>query len=221
MTTGVLETRFITGGFETRKKEDGSVILKFPLQRVSHPIYGLFYEKFASEAFDEDLASEDPTKVIAVDINHDPHALPLARSMGGKGTLKVSRDEDFVMGEFSMPKTRADVTESMERGDMDGVSIAFIALDEEVNARHNGLPLRLITRASLHRFTLCYDPAYPDSEVGHRSKDSVILGPKNSLNREDYIKLLNKFMGPKPADDGHRALKNLIDLRLKFSKSRG
>ena len=212
-----LESRAI-GGFELRKSEDKkttSVKLVFPLRAISHPIWDLFYETFTEDAFDEDLANRD--RIVAVDVNHDPYGVPLARSKGGEGTLKLRRKKDELIGEFDLPASRSDIAEAMERGDMDGTSIAFRPLDEDWNARHNGKPLRTVSRAEIRRMTLCFEPAYPDSSASKRSP--ILLA--NDLTREDYIELINKHMSSKPADNGQRALQNLIEMRLKLSKKPG
>jgi HK97 family phage prohead protease len=185
---------------------------------MSDPIAGLFYEVFDSKAFAEDLRNKN--RVVAVDVNHDPYGIPLAVRKNGGGTLTLSTDDDFLIGEYQLPKSRADIREAMDRGDMDGTSIAFVPVDEDWTGRHNGLPVRTITRATLHRLTLCYEPAYPDSSADKRTLSFRSIRDED-LKLEDYQELINKHMQSKPAPDADLQKRNLILQRLKYFSMRG
>lgn len=200
-----IERRAISGNVETRMAENGERIttLRFPLNKFSHPIDGLFYEIFDPRAFDEDL--KNPERICIVDINHLDQLVPLARWKGGSGSLQLRREGDeFIVGEFAMPKSRPDVAESMDRGDMDGTSIAFMSVDEDWTGTHNSLPIRRIARATLHRMTLTYEPYYPDSDANLRMCMRSAKPADGEMTAKDYQDLLSTYATKNGITSEHR-----------------
>ena len=80
-----------------------------------------WYEVIAPGAFDLRLA-DDVTALF----NHDSNMI-LARSRGGRGTLKLKLDSIGLHYSFDAPNTTAgnDLLESIKRGDIDGSSFSF------------------------------------------------------------------------------------------------
>ena len=126
------------------------------------------FEIIAPGAFD-DVLSDD---VIAC-YNHDESAI-LARSTGGKGTLKLSVDQVGLNYEFIAPETTVgnDVLESIKRGDINSSSFAFIVAEggDTYTPITGGGTLRTITKiAKLYDVSPVCRGAYPAASVTARA----------------------------------------------------
>lgn len=170
-------------GTKTRKVFGYSAIFN----RFSLPL-GWFKEKIAPGAFDEVL--DDDTVAL---FNHNSNML-LARN---KKTLKLSIDDIGLRYEFEAPKTTAgnDLLEMIERGDVVGSSFAFTVKsaswekapkDDEDGVEEYRTILKVDRLFDVGPVT---SPAYPDTTVAKRSRDSFFNeGGGISGNRENEIK---------------------------------
>lgn len=125
------------------------------------------FEIIAPGAFD-DVLSDD----VICSYNHDESAI-LARSTGGKGTLKLSVDQVGLTYEFAAPDNTAgnDLLESLKRGDIRGSSFAFqVAEGGDSFTQEPGGVLRTITKiGKLHDVSPVVRPAYKNTDVDARS----------------------------------------------------
>src|SRR5262245_11080320 len=80
---------------------------------------GGFRERIAPGAFDAVLAGESDVRCL---LNHDPNIV-LGRSKSG--TLRLTSEERGLRFEVDLPESRADLAESLRRGDLDGASFRF------------------------------------------------------------------------------------------------
>jgi len=133
------------------------------LFNVETNIAGLWRERFAPGAFTRSLANID---VVAL------HSHDIGRVVGrtGADTLTLREDDKGVAFENELPNTSdgRDLSVSIERGDIPGMSFGFISQKEEWDETVDP-PLRTITEANLYEITYTCAPAYPDTTVGMRS----------------------------------------------------
>lgn len=124
------------------------------------------FERIAPGAFSNAIAVSD----IRALLNHNPdHVLGRTKS----GTLRVSEDDKGLSFEVDLPETRADVLESLKRGDIDQCSFAFTIADQGMNVDRRSDGSKLITITKIERIydvTIATYPAYEDTEVSARSK---------------------------------------------------
>lgn len=132
-------------------------------------IGGMFREKIAKGAFSDAIGRDDVVFVI----NHD--GLPLARSRAGAGTLTLREDEHGLYMETTLHPEDPDVkaiVHKMQRGDLDKMSFAFRAEQQEWDERQDP-PLRTVKRASLYDVSIVTTPAYAGTEIGLRSLEAA------------------------------------------------
>lgn len=157
-----VERRQDDGGEEARRIIGYAAVFDTPTD-----IAGIFREQFAAGAFAQAIARDD----IRALIDHDP-TLILGRNRAG--TLSLSEDEKGLRVDIDPPETQAarDLLVSIERGDVSGMSIGFIARRQEWDDSREP-PLRTIHEAELLDVSAVTFPAYPTTEVGLRSLESV------------------------------------------------
>lgn len=153
------------------EQEDGELRIKgygAVFNSLSHDLGG-WREIIHPDAF---------SKVLRQDVhsyfNHDPNMI-LGRV--SSNTLRIWVDDRGLGYSVKPPKSRADVIESLERGDVTGSSFAFsIAKDGEAwTADERGKPLRTITKVSrLYEVGPVVSPAYPDTSAARRSLNAAI-----------------------------------------------
>ncbi len=181
VTDPVIERRFTCGAVELRAASSDS---EAKLVRGYAAVFDSqsanmggdkvsFYEVIKPGAFDGVLGDD-----VRALFNHDANLI-LARSKGGKGTLKVGVDERGLWYEFEAPDTQAgrDLIVSLKRGDVDQSSFAFIVPKDgqewvERTADGKTVVTRTIKKVSrlLDVSPVTY-PAYPDATVALRSLD--------------------------------------------------
>ena len=145
----------------------------------SHPLYdkeiGNFRESIDPEAFESVLS--DP--MILILANHNPNLI-LGRT--GAGTAQVGVDERGLWYSATPPNSRADIIESVQRGDMIGSSFGFIVDQEDwSNGTKTALPERRIYKVSriLDTGPVSY-AAYPDTSVASRNYRSYLESVKEN-----------------------------------------
>jgi uncharacterized protein len=135
---------------------------------------GWFTEKIDPHAFDKC----DMSDVVAL-FNHDPNFI-LART---PNTLKIDVDERGLKYSFEAPETTAgnDLLISLDRGDVNSSSFAFDVNEEAWECKDNGEPdeRTVLGISKLYDVSPVTYPAYPDTEVAHRSHDKFKELSKN------------------------------------------
>ena len=122
-----------------------------------------FRERIMPGAF-ADVIQGEPEDTAAL-FNHDPNML-LGRYSAG--TLRMSESADGLAYETDPPNARADVVESIERGDVKGNSFAFTIAEQEWNDEAD-VPERTITRiGALYDVGPVVYPANPATDVALR-----------------------------------------------------
>jgi hypothetical protein len=186
-----IERRFTVGSVELRKPDgDGDAdadkkrtvrgyAAKFGVR--SENLGGKnwqFYETIQHGAFDDVMAND-----VRALFNHDANLI-LARSKGGKGTLRMGVDDVGLWYEFEAPATRAgdDLLVSLERGDVDQSSFAFtVDRDGQVWTERTENKVTIAER-TIKKVKRLFDvspvtyPAYADTSVAVRSLEEAKAG---------------------------------------------
>ncbi|MDQ0169173.1 HK97 family phage prohead protease [Paenibacillus tundrae] len=165
--------------------------------QLSHPIYGMFQERFKRGAFAASLINPD----VYAAWQHD------AREILGRtpGTLLVAEDDIGLRYEITPPSWAEKYVETIERGDVRGSSFIFRAVsggeewDEETNP---DMPIRTIKEAELFEVSPVTTPAYPQSSVGIRSAEETFQSrPTTETTKDD--------------EEEQRAIANDLEMRLR------
>jgi HK97 family phage prohead protease len=185
---GNVEVRSVTEG---EKRTIGGYAIKYNQQ--SQPIRDRwgdrFIEEFAPGAFDESLEKRTQKALW----NHKAE-FPLGSVKSG--TLRVNSDNVGLAFENDLPSNSwgNDAYESINRGDVDGVSFGFRCLEDKwskVTVGEEEVYKRTVMKAELYEISPTTFPAYESSEVSCRSLEDF----KNELkNRELRRKLLIQTM---------------------------
>src|SRR5260221_6425628 len=125
------------------------------------------YERVLPGAFDRAIREDDCRGLF----NHDPNCL-LGRTKSG--TLKLSVDSKGLRYEIDPGDTTIskDLQEHLRRGDVDGSSFAFDALEERITVKRDGdnwLIYREIVSAKLYDTGPVVYPAYDSTSAAVRS----------------------------------------------------
>lgn len=125
------------------------------------------FEVIEPGAFRNALTNSD----IVLLLNHDQnHVLGRMRA----GTLKVWEDDTGLPIEGELPESRADVIESVKRGDLDQMSFAFTIKRHEIERRANGQVLyRILEVDKIYDVSIVTYPAYPETSVSLSSKRTL------------------------------------------------
>ena len=171
------EKRFYTFEASAEKRDDGTGKL------VGHPIVynsptdigGMFREVIMPGALDgTDL------KDVPLLVNHNNQMIPVARSRrnNGNSTMILIPDGNGMGFEASLDiernVTAAELYSAVERGDIDGMSFAFLIGKERWEELDSDYPTRFIEQLSVVReISAVTFPAYDATDINARSKDAL------------------------------------------------
>lgn len=125
----------------------------------SLPIMGLFTESIKRGAFRKALRNSPDIPLLA---NHD--GLPMARTTNG--TLTLEEDAKGLRMNATLAPTTlgTDVYTLLKRGDLKGMSFAFMVESDKWEERSADMPHREILEFSdLFEVSIVTEPAYPDT----------------------------------------------------------
>ncbi|MGG1443503.1 HK97 family phage prohead protease [Brevibacillus laterosporus] len=184
------ETRHILHPIEVRSdKENGQLsihgyVVKF--NERSKLIYGEFYEKVAQGAFSRSL-EENTVKALW---NHrTDYVLGSTKTQ----TLRLIEDDIGLRFEVDLPNNTwgKDAYESIQRGDVDGVSFGFhVRKDAWTYLKDEDVYERTLTDINLAEISPTPFPAYESSEVNQRSMEQFGITTKEQRKHEKEKLLL-------------------------------
>jgi HK97 family phage prohead protease len=130
----------------------------------SELIMGYFYEQIAKGAFADTITNDD----IRCLIDHNP-TLVLGRNRSK--TLRMREDDSGLYIECTMPDTTyaRDLQATVARGDVSGMSFAFVTEEDAWEYNKDETPLRTLKRVGLQDVSIVTYPAYAATEVDVRS----------------------------------------------------
>ncbi len=131
-----------------------------PFDKLSHPIEGERGRAFREKIEPGSLTWDDRTVLL---VQHDQRGIPLARI--GSGTMTMENGPDGVRFRATLPQSRSDVREALERGDLSGdVSIGFIVEDDRWLHGKTG-SVRTVTSGHVVELSIVSNGAYPDAAI--------------------------------------------------------
>ena len=131
-----------------------------PFDKLSHPIEGERGRAFREKIEPGALTWDDRTVLL---VQHDQRGIPLARI--GSGTMTMENGPDGVRFRATLPQSRSDVREALERGDLSGdVSIGFIVEDDRWLHGKTG-SVRTVTSGHVVELSIVANGAYPDAAI--------------------------------------------------------
>ena len=170
-----LELRFFRMELRVTKGEDGERMIAgyaAPFNVLSADLGG-FKEIIEPGAFINSL--RDDVRAL---INHDPNLI-LGRTVNG--TLELVEDDVGLRYEISPPDTQyaRDLITSLERGDVDGSSFAFRAIEESWRnpTEDEPFPIRVLREVQLFDVSPATFPAYPSTTAQVRDMAKKLLTP--------------------------------------------
>lgn len=196
-----IEKRYFANGLEIRSDGEGKesrTITGYAAVFNSDSVDMGFTERLAPNCFDGVI---DRSNVVAL-YNHSEANGVLARSVNGKGTLKLSVDEKGLLCEFEAPNTQLgnDMLESVRRGDISGMSFAFTVQKDSWENKGDDTYIRTIEQVQqLYDVSLVVTPAYEATSVETKGLDELKA-------RE----MLDKHKRNVPCDDYYESLKHTI-----------
>ena len=170
-----METRTFLGTVESRASEDGSTITidgKPIVFNQKTDIGGMWEESIAPGAI-----KEEALKDVRLLVNHNFDELPLARSRRNNknSTMRLTIEELDVAMEADLDSKNPRALEAdsaIKRGDVTGMSFAFLVDGDEWTDLDTDYPKRRITSISwIGEVSLCTFPAYEGTSVASRSME--------------------------------------------------
>jgi hypothetical protein len=149
-----------------------------------------YREQFKKGAFKRYLADkETDTKLL---FGHDINKV-LARSK--YSTIELKEDNIGLWFKADLPNNTLgnDTIESVDRKDIDGVSVGFIMKKEEWDETDRDNPIRTVLEADLPEISLTAFPAYQSSSVDTRENDPYKIY-KDQINKKEAYNKRNKFL---------------------------
>lgn len=171
------ERRFYTFEPSTEKRENGTVHISGRPIVYNSPtdIGGYFREIIMPGALDGADLRDVPLLV-----NHNDRMIPVARSRrnNGNSTMQLTVDSEGMGFDADIDVMRnvtaAELYSSIDRGDMNGMSFAFLIADERWEDLETDYPTRYINKFSVIReISAVTFPAYDATEINARSKDAL------------------------------------------------
>lgn len=142
---------------------------------------------------------------VSLFINHDMSMIPLARSrnLNQNSTMDLKIDDRglFIRAKLDVENNSEAkrLHSSIKRGDIDGMSFAFLIEEECWENLDSDMPLRRIKKISkVFEVSAVNNPAYTGTEISARDKETLEKEMKNIKKRSnsDELELLKlKFLG--------------------------
>lgn len=182
MTTREPEIRSLAQPVEAREADGKRMAAGYAAVFNSETnIGGYFREVIAPGAFSESIAEGN----VRAYFDHDTGRV-LGRQSAG--TLRLSEDERGLAVEIDLPNTSdgRDVTELLDRGDVDGMSFAFRVRHEEWDETVDP-PLRTIHSLELREVSIVSEPQYSDTSIALRSLEAAKIERRKVHNSSGFL----------------------------------
>lgn len=167
------DVEFTEDNFAVETRDDGQKVIRalgIVFNKLSVDLGG-FRERILPSAFSEALSRKQGRQDLVSYFNHNQDIV-LGRE--SSGTMRVWTDDRGVWFEVTPPKTRADIVELVERGDVRGASMMFSLSGPNAESfveDDQGNTIREVRSAKLYEIGVVVHPAYPDTtaDVATRS----------------------------------------------------
>lgn len=190
-----IERRYVDQATELRKSESRTIGGYASVFNKMSSNLGGFVERVDPKAFNKSAGDGYPGVVAR--FNHlDEFLLGTTRA----GTLRLSIDDNGLLYEVDVPKTREDVYELVQRGDVAKSSFAFRVLEDDWESTSDGFPVRTLLKTQLMDVAPVVTPAYPDATAGLRSlataKDADFEEVRNMAKKGELARLFKRTDRP-------------------------
>ena len=170
-----METRTFLGAVESREKDNGDIqIAGMPVVfNQATDIGGFWEEKIAENSIDEKTLRD-----VRLLVNHDMTGIPLARSRRNtsNSTMRLSIEKNGIemVADLDHKNPKAiELNSAIERGDISGMSFAFLVDGDEWEDLDSDYPKRTITHiAEIYEVSAVTWPAYEQTSISSRSLES-------------------------------------------------
>jgi HK97 family phage prohead protease len=158
-----LERRYTAEVVEIRRDPEHQKIGGYAavFNKLSRNLGG-FVEKVGDTAFNDSRGRDWPD--VRARYNHE-----ILLGTTAARTLTLSVDERGLLYEVEPPKSRSDILELVQRGDVRHSSFAFRTIEDHWDTSDQGYPMRTLLKVQLVDVAPVDDPAYPDATAGLRS----------------------------------------------------
>lgn len=148
-----------------------------------------FRERIAPEAVDRTLRSGLDVRAL---IDHDPSKI-IGRTKAG--TMRLDKTAQGLQVTIDPPDTTAarDILESIQRGDVSGMSFGFRTLEDKWDEKQDP-PVRTVVDMEVFDISIVSFPAYPQTDVGLRSLQSL----RARMQDPQVMRLREKLSAPLP-----------------------
>lgn len=203
-----VERRYTPGRLELRGEgEDKGTIGGYAavFNKLSRNLGG-FVEELSKGTFNR--AANDGWQDVICRYNHsDDQLLGTTRS----GTLRLMVDEFGLRYDCDLPKSRADLLELVERGDINKSSFAFRAVEDDWTQTEQGYPKRTLLSLELVDVAPVVSPAYIDTTAGLRSLatkfDADLEEVRSLAEADDLRKFFRRTDAKDPAAEAAKTKK--------------
>lgn len=178
------EVRYLQADLRTEENERGSVITGYPIVFEQETDLGFCREVIDGGSMGDGSVLRD----VALIANHDFGMIPMARSRRNNenSTMKLTPDQHGVAMRAALdtdgnPKAK-EAYSAVNRGDITGMSFAFIVNEERWTDLDTDKPLRRIMSFSrIFEVSLVTNPAYEGTSVQAASEGDTLESVKASL----------------------------------------
>lgn len=148
---------------------------------------GGFREVILPEAVDRTLSEALDVRAL---VDHDPAKI-IGRTTAG--TLRLRKDGRGFLAEITPPNTTAarDILESIDRGDVSGMSFAFRTLEDDWHIE-DGLPIREVIDMRIREVSIVSFPAYPDTDVQVAKRSLDVFEAKHLGKSIDWYRKVHQ-----------------------------
>ena len=170
-----METRTFLGTVESRERDNGDIqIAGMPVVfNQATDIGGFWEETIAADSIDEKTLRD-----VRLLVNHDMSGIPLARSRRNtsNSTMRLSIEKNGIemVADLDQKNPKAiELNSAIERGDISGMSFAFLVDGDEWEDLDSDYPKRTITHiAEIYEVSAVTWPAYEQTSISSRSLES-------------------------------------------------
>lgn len=189
------EVRYLATAAELRAEGKAPVLTGYAsVFNDEIDIAGLFREVVRPGAFARSLREGADVPLL---VNHDVSTV-LARTVNGTVELREDQRGLHFRAELNNTTAAADALERVRRGDMSGMSFAFIARDAPPGRDKNGRLLRELKDVELIDISVVTHPAYQGTSVHARAENLARLFPRGASSalpnevRSELMRLLGE-----------------------------
>ena len=142
------------------------------------------------EIIDYDALNDCDLSDVALFVNHNSEAIPLARTTSGTMTVAIDNIGLAIRARLDTENSQAarDLFSAIQRGDLSGMSFCFYVADDEWENINTDMPLRIIKKiARILEVSVVSYPAYPQTSISARGKTTLKAARQKAATNEKEL----------------------------------